>query len=107
MRNPLKIGEREFKFKKEALLHYKNILNSYNFEGLLNDEHFNDLLNLLEYDYSFDDVSYPIAASLYVGIGFQNLVNARISGLDKVLFGIVLYDLSAIYFISFKLTKEI
>ena len=32
-------------------------------------------------DYSFDDVSYPIAASLYVGIGFQNLVNARISGL--------------------------
>ena len=39
-------------------------------------------------DYSFDDVSYPIAASLYVGIGFQNLVNARISGLDKVLFAL-------------------
>lgn len=39
-------------------------------------------------DYSFDDVSYPIAASLYVGIGFQNLVNARISGLDRVLFAL-------------------
>ena len=39
-------------------------------------------------DYSFDDVSYPIAASLYVGIGFQNLVNARMGGLDKVLFAL-------------------
>lgn len=34
--------------------------------------------------YSFDDASYPIAASLYIGIGFQNLVNARLAGLDKV-----------------------
>ncbi|AND79960.1 phosphatidate cytidylyltransferase [Streptococcus pantholopis] len=35
--------------------------------------------------YSFEDAAYPIAASLYVGIGFQNLVSARISGIDKVL----------------------
>ena len=35
--------------------------------------------------YSFEDAAYPIAASLYVGVGFQNLVNARISGIDKVL----------------------
>ncbi|EMB75932.1 putative phosphatidate cytidylyltransferase [Streptococcus mutans 15VF2] len=34
--------------------------------------------------YSFEDAAFPIASSLYVGIGFQNLVNARISGLDKV-----------------------
>lgn len=34
--------------------------------------------------YSFEDAAYPIAASLYVGIGFQNLVNARLAGVDKV-----------------------
>ncbi|EHJ52365.1 phosphatidate cytidylyltransferase [Streptococcus macacae] len=34
--------------------------------------------------YSFEDAAFPIASSLYVGIGFQNLVNARIAGLDKV-----------------------
>lgn len=35
--------------------------------------------------YSFDDVVYPIATSFYVGIGFQNLVLARIASVDKVL----------------------
>lgn len=35
--------------------------------------------------YSFEDAAFPIASSLYVGIGFQNLVNARMSGMDKVL----------------------
>lgn len=34
--------------------------------------------------YSFDDAAFPIASSLYVGIGFQNLINARTTGLDKV-----------------------
>ncbi len=34
--------------------------------------------------YAFDDAAYPILSSLYVGIGFQSLVNARIAGLDKV-----------------------
>ena len=35
--------------------------------------------------YSFEEAAFPIAASLYVGIGFQNLINARIAGFDKVL----------------------
>ncbi|MGT2934493.1 phosphatidate cytidylyltransferase [Streptococcus castoreus] len=35
--------------------------------------------------YSFEEAVFPIATSFYVGIGFQNLVNARISGIDKVL----------------------
>ena len=35
-------------------------------------------------DYSFADAAYPIASSLYVGIGFQHLVAARMSGLEKV-----------------------
>lgn len=34
--------------------------------------------------YAFDDAAFPILSSLYVGIGFQNLVNARMAGLDKV-----------------------
>lgn len=40
--------------------------------------------------YSFDDVAFPIASSLYVGIGFQNLVNARLVSVDKVLFALFL-----------------
>lgn len=38
--------------------------------------------------YSFDDVVFPIAASFYIGVGFQNLLTARIAGLDKVLFAL-------------------
>lgn len=40
--------------------------------------------------YNFDEASFPIAASLYVGIGFQNLVAARIDALDKVLFALLI-----------------
>lgn len=39
---------------------------------------------VLSSTYSFDDATYPIAASFYVGIGFHNLVTARMDGLDKV-----------------------
>ncbi|HIC0139095.1 TPA: phosphatidate cytidylyltransferase [Streptococcus agalactiae] len=35
--------------------------------------------------YSFEDAAFPIASSFYVGIGFQNLVSARMAGMDKVL----------------------
>ncbi|MGT2926505.1 phosphatidate cytidylyltransferase [Streptococcus cuniculipharyngis] len=38
--------------------------------------------------YSFEDAAYPIAASFYVGIGFQNLVVAQMAGLNKVLLAI-------------------
>lgn len=40
---------------------------------------------VLSSTYSFDDATYPIAASFYVGIGFHNLVTARMDGLDKVI----------------------
>lgn len=36
-------------------------------------------------EYSFDDATFAIASSFYIGIGFHNLALARISGLDKVL----------------------
>lgn len=55
MRNPTTIGDKVFKYKKDALAYYKNILNSYKFGEFLSDEHFNDLLNLLDYDESFEE----------------------------------------------------
>jgi len=47
------IGPNIYKYKKDALNHYKSILNSYKFGDSLNEEDFNDLIDLLEYDYSF------------------------------------------------------
>lgn len=58
--------------------------------------------------YSFDDAAFPIASSLYVGIGFQNLVNARMSGIDKVLLALFIVwatDMGA-YFIGRKIGKR-
>lgn len=55
MRNPITIGDKVFKYKKDALAYYKNILNSYKFGESLNDAHFDDLLDLLDYDDSFDE----------------------------------------------------
>ena len=51
MRKPIKIGNKEFRYKKDALAHYKGILNSYNFDHSLNDSDFNDIIDLLNYDY--------------------------------------------------------
>ena len=47
MRQPIKIGQREFKYKKDALNHYKNILNSYSFGQSLNEDDFYDVFYLL------------------------------------------------------------
>lgn len=58
--------------------------------------------------YSFEDAAFPIAASLYVGIGFQNLVNARLVGVDKVLFALFIVwatDMGA-YFVGRKIGKR-
>lgn len=51
MRKPFKIGQKEYKFKKDAITHYRTILNSYDFGQSLNDSDFDDLIDLLEYDY--------------------------------------------------------
>jgi len=60
MRKPLKIGEKEFKYKKDALLYYKKILNSYDFGEILIDEHYDDIINLLFYDQTFEDDHHKI-----------------------------------------------
>jgi len=48
MREKIKIGLKEFATKKDALKHYKTILNSYEFGSFLNDSDLNDVLDLLE-----------------------------------------------------------
>src|SRR5690606_13098898 len=48
VRKPLKIGEIEFATKKDALTHYKTILNAYDFREELSTNDFDDLMNLLE-----------------------------------------------------------
>lgn len=48
MKKWLQIGCLNFKYKKDVIAHYKNILNSYNFKESLNKEDFNDVLNLLK-----------------------------------------------------------
>ena len=51
MAKPLKIGQNEFKFKKDALAYYKAILNAYDFGKSLSDSDFKAVADLLEYDY--------------------------------------------------------
>lgn len=51
MKKPFKIGQKEYKFKKDAVTHYRTILNSYDFEQSLNDSDFDDLIDLLDYDH--------------------------------------------------------
>lgn len=38
--------------------------------------------------YSIDEAGFPVIVSLYVGVGFQNFVNARIAGLEVLLFAL-------------------
>ena len=50
MAKPQKIGNRNFKSKKDAIAHYRSILNSYDFGQSLNKVDFSDLLDLLNYN---------------------------------------------------------
>lgn len=51
MRKIFKIGKKEYKFKKDAIAHYRTILNSYDFDESLNDSDFDDLVDLIDYEY--------------------------------------------------------
>lgn len=51
MRKPFKIGQKEYKFKKDAIAHYRKILNAYDFGQSIKDADFDDLIDLLDYDY--------------------------------------------------------
>lgn len=58
MRKPIKIGQKEYKFKKDAISHYRAILNSYDFGQSLNDSDYDDLFDLLNYNYFNDLVEF-------------------------------------------------
>jgi hypothetical protein len=51
MKKSLKIGQKEYKYKKDAIIHYRTILNSYDYEKSLNESDFNDIIDLLNYDF--------------------------------------------------------
>lgn len=51
MRQPFKIEQKEYKFKKDAIAHYRTILNAYDFGQSLNGSDFDDLIGLLNYAY--------------------------------------------------------
>lgn len=59
MKSPIKIGERSFPSKKDALLYYKTILNSYKFGQSLNNDDFEDLMALRNYDYQLSMAQLP------------------------------------------------
>ncbi|MBL4904416.1 MAG: DCL family protein [Desulfocapsa sp.] len=48
MKKMIHIGQLSFKYKKDVIAHFKNILNSYKFKETLNTEDFVDVLNLLK-----------------------------------------------------------
>lgn len=50
MRDPLIIGNKSYKYKKDALTYYQNILNSYNFGECVSEEHLDDLIDLINYN---------------------------------------------------------
>lgn len=49
----LTIGNKVYKYKKDALAYYQSMLNSYQFGDYVSEEHLDDLIDLLDYDYSF------------------------------------------------------
>jgi hypothetical protein len=66
MRQPLKIGDKVYKFKKDAMAYYREILNSYNFGESLSAAHYDDLIDLLDYDFAntIDDSEEDIEAQI-------------------------------------------
>ncbi len=48
MKKKIQIGALTFNYKKDALLHFKNILNSYKFGEILNSADYEDVLSLLK-----------------------------------------------------------
>lgn len=81
MRKPFKIGQKEYKFKKDAVKHYQTILNSYDFGQSLSDSDFDDLMDLLDYDYfnylanletSEESNEYELSSEVDTSEGIEN-----------------------------------
>ena len=85
----IKIGDKEFKFKKDALNYYKSILNSYNFEDSLSDHHFNDLIDLIDYDFSLSSIENEDNEYVVNNINKVDIIDIKIA---KVQFGARCFD---------------
>jgi hypothetical protein len=55
MKNKIIIGNRTFKYKKDAIDYYKGILNSYNFGETLNESDFKEIKNLIQAHPDFEN----------------------------------------------------
>lgn len=56
MKKPIIIGKQIFNYKKDALAHFKAILNAYPNGAILNDNDKNDLLELLKLQANFEEI---------------------------------------------------
>jgi len=88
MKPPIKIGTIEFKYKKDALLYFKKILNTYDYGQLLNINDFNDVCKLLETHKK---------AKEKIGVGIKEIRVDKITYKTKC-FQIIRNDLSSDFF---------
>ena len=89
MREKIKIGLKEFATKKDALNHYKTILNSYKFGGELDESDFNDIMDLLE--------KHP-EKEKKIGIGIKKVRIVKLPHYNTKVFELVRIDGSVEYF---------
>lgn len=80
----IQIGNKIYNFKKDALNHYKGILNSYKFGESLNETDYNDLIDLIEYHNSFFKSENEVLEDDIENIDEKEIVNIKIA---KVQFG--------------------
>lgn len=88
MRKSFEIGDKLYVSKKDALTHYKRILNSYDFGEILNNEDYLDVIELLE--------THPkVKEKIGVGIDFIRIAKVKYSTKS---FELVRFDNSTEYF---------
>lgn len=88
MRNLVQIGDKTYATKKDALNHYKNILNSYDFGETISRDNLSDLFDLLE--------THPNVIEK-VGVGIESIRIVKLKYSTKA-FELVRFDGSTEYF---------
>ena len=88
MRKTIKIGEREFATKKDALNHFKTILNSYDFGQFISNDDFKDILALIK--------THP-RVNEKIGVGIKDIRISKLKYNTKS-FELLRYDGSTEYF---------
>lgn len=84
----MQIGNKEFKYKKDALSHYKKILNDYDFGEKLNIDDYNDVYNLLKIHKN---------ATKKIGVGLKEIRVNKITYRTKC-FQVIRTDMSVEFF---------